>query len=69
MFKYQPSIRQKITFGYYAILTLIIGLSIFTFIELRFMEKKIMFGEAISEFFDTTLEIRSRINSEYSRHF
>jgi signal transduction histidine kinase len=58
MFKYQPSIRQKITFGYYAILVIIVGLSIFTFIELRFMEKKIMFGEAISEFFDTTLEIR-----------
>jgi len=58
MFKYQPSIRQKITFGYYTILVIIIGLSVFTFIELRFMEKKIMFGEAISEFFDTTLEIR-----------
>jgi len=58
MFKYQPSIRQKITFGYYAILVIIVGLSIFTFMELRFMEKKIMFGEAISEFFDTTLEIR-----------
>jgi signal transduction histidine kinase len=26
--------------------------------ELNFLEKKIMFGEAISEFFDTTLEIR-----------
>lgn len=58
MFKYQPSIRQKITFGYYAILVIIVGLSIFTFMELRFIEKKIMFGEAISEFFDTTLEIR-----------
>jgi two-component system NtrC family sensor kinase len=58
MFKYQPSIRQKITFGYYVILVIIVGLSIFTFIELRFMEKKIMLGEAISEFFDTTLEIR-----------
>ncbi len=55
---YQPSIRQKIIFGYYAILVIIIGFSLFTFIELRFMEKKIMFGEAISEFFDTTLEIR-----------
>jgi signal transduction histidine kinase len=58
MFNYRSSIRQKITFGYYAILALIIGLSIFAFIELRSMEKKIMFGEAISEFFDTTLEIR-----------
>ena len=37
---------------------MIIGLSVFTFLELRFIERKIIFGEAISEFFDTTLEIR-----------
>ncbi len=58
MFNYQPSIRQKITLGYYAIVALIIGLTMFTFLELRFIERKIMFGESISEFFDTTLEIR-----------
>lgn len=58
MVKYQPSIRQKITFGYYIILGIIVGLSVFSFIELRFMEKKIMFGAVISEFFDATLEIR-----------
>ena len=58
MLNYRPSIRQKITLGYYAIVAMIIGLSIFTFLELRFIERKIMFGEAISEFFDTTLEIR-----------
>ncbi len=58
MFNYQPSIRQKITFGYYAIVAMIIGLTMFTFLELRFIERKIIFGEAISEFFDTTLEIR-----------
>jgi len=58
MFKYQPSIRQKITLGYYAIVAIIIGLSLFTFMELRFVEKKILFGGVISEFFDTTLEIR-----------
>lgn len=58
MFNYQPSIRQKITLGYYAIVAMIIGLTIFTFLELRFIERKIIFGEAISEFFDTTLEIR-----------
>ena len=56
--QYQPSIRQKITLGYYAIVAMIIGLSVFTFLELRYIEKKIVFGEAISEFFDTTLEIR-----------
>lgn len=55
---FTPSIRQKITLGYYAILAMIIGLSLFTFLELRYLEKKIMFGEAISEFFDTSLEIR-----------
>jgi len=58
MMNFFPSIRQKITFGYYAIVALIIGLSVFTFLELRYLEKKIMFGEAITEFFDTTLEIR-----------
>ena len=55
---FTPSIRQKITLGYYAILAMIIGLSVFTFLELRYLEKKIMVGEAISEFFDTSLEIR-----------
>jgi len=58
MFTYKPSIRQKIRFGYYAVVVMIVGLSIFTYMELNFLEKKIMFGEAISEFFDTTLEIR-----------
>jgi len=37
---------------------MILGLSAFTFFELNFLEKKVMSGEAISEFFDTTLEIR-----------
>lgn len=58
MFHYRPSIRQKITLGYYAIVAMIIALSVFTFFELRFIERQISFGEVISEFFDTTLEIR-----------
>ena len=58
MFKYQSSIRQKITLGYYAIVAIIVGLSLFSFFELRFIEKKVMFGDAISEFFNATLEIR-----------
>jgi len=58
MFTYRPSIRQKITFGYYAIVAIIVCLSIFTFIELRFLEKTMIFRDVISEFFDTTLEIR-----------
>ncbi|HET6514130.1 MAG TPA: ATP-binding protein [Thermodesulfovibrionales bacterium] len=58
MFRLQSSIRQKITFGYYAIVAIIVGLSAFTFIQLRYLEKKVIFGETISEFFDTTLEVR-----------
>jgi len=56
--RFGQSIRQKITLGYYIIVAAIVGLSIFTFIELNYVERKIMVGEAISEFFDTTLEMR-----------
>ncbi len=52
------SLRQKITFGYYAIGALIVGLSLFAFIELRLIEGRVLAGERISEFFDATLEIR-----------
>jgi signal transduction histidine kinase len=52
------SLRQKITFGYYAIGVLIIGLALFAFVELRLIEGRVLAGERISEFFDTTLEIR-----------
>ncbi len=58
LLNHKPSIRQKITLGYYAIVAIIIALSVFAMYELRFIGSKIMFGEAVSEFFDTTLEIR-----------
>jgi len=58
MINYQQSIRQKVRLGYYAVVIMIAGLSAFTYFELNFLEKKVMSGEAISEFFDTTLEIR-----------
>jgi len=58
MFTYQSSIRQKITFGYYIGVMVIIGLSLFTLIELWYIEKKVRFGEVVTEFFDTTLEMR-----------
>ncbi|OGW39206.1 MAG: hypothetical protein A2Y97_09980 [Nitrospirae bacterium RBG_13_39_12] len=58
MLKYRSSIRHKIILGYYIGVIIFVGLSIFTFISLRFIEKKIMFWEVISELFDSTLEIR-----------
>jgi two-component system NtrC family sensor kinase len=58
MFKFRRSIRHKITFGYYAGVMVIVGLSLFTIIELWYIEKKVQFEEVVTEFFDTTLEIR-----------
>ena len=52
------SLRQKITFGYYAIGGLIVGLSLFAFVELRLIEIRVLADARVSEFFDTTLEIR-----------
>lgn len=58
MLSFEQSIRNKITLGYYLVGLLILALSIFAFIELRYFEQKILSGETISEFFDTALEIR-----------
>jgi len=66
-FKFQTSLRQKITLGYYVVAILILGVSAFTFEELRRVEEKIFLGERISELFDTTLEVR-RFERNYFLH-
>ncbi|WP_420264031.1 sensor histidine kinase [Candidatus Magnetominusculus dajiuhuensis] len=58
MVNVQTSIRKKIIFGYFIVLVMIIGFSLFAFIEMEYMEREILFGEVINEFFDTTLEMR-----------
>ncbi|HMK55103.1 MAG TPA: HAMP domain-containing sensor histidine kinase [Dissulfurispiraceae bacterium] len=58
MFRYRSSIRQKIVVGYYAAVAVIVAITVFTFITLMFLEKKIVFSTVITELFDTTLEIR-----------
>jgi signal transduction histidine kinase len=58
MFMLPSGIRQKIILGYYAIVVFLVCCAVLTFIELRHFEKKVIFGEVISDFFDTTLEIR-----------
>jgi len=55
---YQPSLRQKITLGYYLIAAIIIVLSAFTYTELRFLENKLIGGGKIAEFVDAILELR-----------
>lgn len=54
----KTSIRHKIVLGYYALLAIIVGFSIVTFLELKYIEEKVMFSSVIAEFFDTTLEVR-----------
>ena len=54
----KTGIRQKIVLGYYSILTVIVGFSVFTFTELKYIEEKVIFSSVIAEFFDTTLEAR-----------
>ncbi|NLI31130.1 MAG: HAMP domain-containing protein [Nitrospiraceae bacterium] len=55
---YKPSIRQKISLGYYAGVGVIFALFLFTLTELSVIDKKIMFADVIAEFFETTLEMR-----------
>jgi two-component system, NtrC family, sensor kinase len=52
------SLRKKITVGYSAIAALLVGLSLFSVLELRLIEDKVVAGEHVREFFDTALEIR-----------
>lgn len=52
------SLRRKITLGYLAIAALVAGMSLFSFLELRAVERRIATGARIGEFFDTALEIR-----------
>ena len=58
MFNVQTSIRQKTIFGYYVGVAVIASLFIFTLVTFKLIEKKILFGEMVSELFDSTLEIR-----------
>lgn len=52
------SLRQKIVFAYGAIAALVVGLSVFSLVDMQLMEEKILAGERISEFLGITLEIR-----------
>jgi signal transduction histidine kinase len=56
-----PSLGRKITLGYlgyYTLAVLVGGLALFTYGEMSYIEHKVRAGERVTEFFDTTLEIR-----------
>lgn len=52
------SLRRKIVFGYGAVAALVIGLSVFSLIDMRLLEAQIMAGERIGQLFGIALEIR-----------
>jgi signal transduction histidine kinase len=66
-FRHPTSLRQKILLGYLAVAALILGISLFTFEELKRVEARILLGERIAELFDTAMEIR-RFERNYFLH-
>jgi two-component system NtrC family sensor kinase len=58
MFRFATSIQNKVRFGYYFCLVLIIVVSLLNYLNLKRIDRKIAFSFIISEFFDTTLEMR-----------
>ena len=58
MFRFATSIQNKVRFGYYFCLVLIIAVSLLNYLNLKRIDRKITFSFIISEFFDTTLEMR-----------
>ena len=53
-----PSIRQKISFGFYAFIAIIAFLALFAYSDLRYLERRIGSGVVIYEFLDAALEVR-----------
>ena len=52
------SIRRKITFGHYLFAACMIGLAMFSYASLRFLEQRLDWGVAVAGFLDMTLEMR-----------
>ncbi len=55
---FESSIQNKVRYGYYICLVLIIIISLLNYFNLKTIRKKIDFSFIISQFFDTALEMR-----------
>ncbi len=55
---FMPSIRQKISFGFYAFVAIVAFLALFAYSDLRYLEQRIGSGVTIYEFLDAVLEVR-----------
>ena len=51
-------IRKKITFGFYLLLTLMVGSAVLTYGIVKRVEDQVAFGEVVEDFFNTILEVR-----------
>jgi len=58
MFKRQSSLQNRVRYGYYICLALIIIISVLNFYNLKRIERKIAFTFITTELFDATLEMR-----------
>jgi len=58
MAAYQTSIQNKVKFAYYVCIGVIIVVALLKYYDLKTLNDKITFNLIISEFFDTTLEMR-----------
>ncbi|MEW6408684.1 MAG: HAMP domain-containing sensor histidine kinase [Nitrospirota bacterium] len=58
LFKYKPSLSKKVGYAYYICLYLIVGVAVLNYFDLKSVENTIILSDVISEFSDTTLEIR-----------
>jgi signal transduction histidine kinase len=57
-FRFQSSIHNKVSYGYYICLALIIIVALSNYLNLRRIDRKITFSFTVAELFDTTLQIR-----------
>jgi len=58
VFRIQPSIQNKVRFGYYICLALIVIVTFLNYLDMKRIDRKIAFSFTVSELFDTTLEMR-----------
>ncbi len=52
------SLRKKITYGFYLLLTVMVGVAVLTYGIVKQVERKVVFVEVIDDFFNATLELR-----------
>jgi two-component system, NtrC family, sensor kinase len=58
MFGLRPSIQNKVRYGYFICIAMIIFIAFLNYFNLRTIDKKLVFSFIINDFFESTLEMR-----------